>query len=426
MDTNRRTAYFTLSDIESKGAYSNLALKRQITLGKPDSPSFVRQLVYGVLENKLYLDYIIGHYVKTSNEKMRPCEKILLRMGIYQLKFMDRIPPYAAVNETVALAKRFCRGREGFINAVLRNYLRSEEEVMLPSKQDNIIDYFSVKYSYDPWIVSLWLNEYEPSFVEDLLQAGNRAPDLTIRPNLLKTDKTDLKNRLINKGYQVNDGYLVSDSLHVKGGDLVGGRLYNSGMFSIMDEASMEVVNQLDPEPGNLVMDVCAAPGGKTIYIGEKMKSRGEIIAQDIYRRKLNQVNKEAERSGITIIKTRTWDSTRLDSSYEDKADRVLADVPCSGLGTIRRKPEIKYKKLGTELRDLPLKQLSILTASSKYVKRNGVLVYSTCTINPDENGKVIFEFLKRNPNFQREECRQLFPNVDNTDGFYICKMRRK
>jgi 16S rRNA (cytosine967-C5)-methyltransferase len=426
MDANRRTAYFTLLDIESKNAYSNLALKRQIILGKPDSPSFVRQLVYGVLENKLFLDYIIAHYVKTSNEKMKSCEKILLRMGIYQLKFMDRIPPYAAVNEVVALAKRFCRGREGFINAVLRNFQRSGNEIALPSKEESIADYLSVKYSYAPWIVSLWLKEYEPDFVEDLLAAGNRAPDLTIRPNLLRTDKNDLKNRLINKGYQVKEGSLVSDSLHVKGLDLIGGKLYSSGMFSIMDEASMEVVNSLDPKPGELVIDVCAAPGGKTIYIGEKMKNRGEIIAQDIYRRRLNLVSKEAERNGITIIKTRTWDSTRLDSSYEDKADRVLVDAPCSGLGTVRRKPEIKYNKFGTELQDLPSKQLSILTTSSKYVKINGILVYSTCTINPEENGKIIFEFLKRNPHFIREECRQLLPNIDDTDGFYICKMRRK
>lgn len=426
MDANRKTAYFTLMDVEGKNAYSNLALNRQILIGKPDSPAFVRQLVYGVLEYKLYIDYIIGHYVKTPLEKMKNCEKVLLRMGIYQLRFMDSVPSYAAVSETVTLARRFCRGREGFINAVLRSYQRTGDELRLPNREEDPITHLSIKYSYEPWIVSLWLDQYEPDFVEELLGAGNQAPDLIIRPNLLKTDKEDLKQRLISKGYEVKDGHLAKDALHIKGHELVGGRLYNSGMFSIMDESSMEVVNMLDPLPGETVMDVCAAPGGKTIYIAEKMKNRGEVIAQDIYKRKLNQVDTEAERNGITIVKTRAWDSARLDSSYEEKADRVLVDAPCSGLGVVRRKPEIKYKKYDSDLRSLPIKQLAILNTSSKYLKRGGVLVYSTCTINPDENEKVVLEFLKRNPNFEKAESVQLLPNVHDTDGFYICKMIRK
>jgi len=426
MDANRKTAFFTLMDIEGKQAYSNLALNHKIAISKPDSAAFVRQLVYGVLENKIYLDYILSHYVKTEVSKLRNSEKTILRMGIYQLGFMESVPAYAAVSESVQLAKRYCRGRDGFINAILRNYLRSGKDIRLPNREDDEVEYLSIKYSYEPWIVRLWLESYEAFFTEELLGAGNQAPDLVIRPNLLRTTKEDLKKRLEQNGYETTDGHLNKDALHVKGSDLIGGRLYKSGMFSVMDESSMEVVSMLDPQPGETIMDVCAAPGGKTMYIAEKMGNVGHVIAQDIYKRKLSLLSQEAERLGISIIETRSWDATRIDSSLEEKADRVLVDAPCSGLGVVRRKPEIKYKKFDAEMRELPEKQLTILTSSSKYVKAGGVLVYSTCTINPEENHRVVLEFLKRNPSFVKEENIQLLPNVNDTDGFYICRMRRK
>ncbi|MDD2484682.1 MAG: 16S rRNA (cytosine(967)-C(5))-methyltransferase RsmB [Eubacteriales bacterium] len=426
MDANRKTAFFTLMDVEGKKAYSNLALNHQIMVSKPDSPAFVRQLVYGVLENKIYLDFIISHYVKTEMCKMRSSEKTILRMGIYQLRYMESVPAYAAVNESVQLAKRFCRGRDGFINAILRNYLRSGKDIKLPSREEDEVQYLAIKYSYEPWIVRLWRESYEAFFTEELLGAGNQTPDLVIRPNLLRTTVDDLKKRLEQNGYETSDGHLVADAIHVKGPDLIGGRLYKSGMFSVMDESSMKVVEMLDPQPGETIMDVCAAPGGKTMYIAEKMKNSGKVIAQDIYKRKLSLLNQEAERLGATIVETRSWDATRIDSSLEEKADRVLVDAPCSGLGVVRRKPEIKYKKFDAEMRELPEKQLMILTSSSKYVKSNGILVYSTCTINPAENHRVVLEFLKRNPAFIKEESIQLLPNVNDTDGFYICKMRRK
>ncbi len=426
MDTNRKAAFFTLMDVEGNKAYSNLALNHHILVCKPDSVAFVRQLVYGVLENKVYLDYLISHYVKTDMSKLRACEKTILRMGVYQLGYMESVPAYAAVNESVQLAKRYCRGRDGFINAVLRNYLRTGKDIKLPNREDDEVEYLAIKYSYEPWIVRLWLENYEAFFTEELLGAGNQTPDLVIRPNLLKTTAEDLKKRLEQNGFEVSDGHLAEGALHVKGQGLIGGRLYKSGMFSVMDESSMMVVNMLDPKPGETIMDVCAAPGGKTMYIAEKMQNSGKIIAQDIYKRKLTLMNEEANRVGATIVETRSWDARRLDSSLEEKADRVLVDAPCSGLGVVRRKPEIKYKKYDAEMRELPEKQLEILSTCSKYVKPKGVLVYSTCTINPDENHRIVLEFLKRNPSFIKEESIQLLPNVNDTDGFYICKMRRK
>lgn len=426
MDANRKTAYYALLDVEAKKAYSNLALNHHIICGKPDSPAFVRELVYGVLENKLYLDYMIDQFVRTKAEKLKVKELTILRMGFYQLNYMDSVPSYAAVNESVALAKRFCKGKEGFVNGVLRNYLRDKDKVQLPDREEDPVRYLSLKYSYAPWIVSLWLDVYEDRFAEELLAAGNRTPDTVIRLNALKTDKESLTKRLSERGFTVTDGNLAANALHVKGSGLLESKLYKAGLFSVQDESSIIAVDLLDPQPEELIVDVCAAPGGKSLYIAEKMENKGRVLAGDIYKRKLNLLEQDAKRLGLTIIETGTWDATRVDSSKEDKADRVLVDAPCSGLGVISRKPEIKYKKYGEDMVLLPRKQLAILSASSKYVKKGGTLVYCTCTIVPEENQDVVAEFLKKNPEFEKEESMQLLPNINNTDGFYICKMRRK
>lgn len=425
MDANRRTAYLTLMDVESKQAYSNIALNHRIASIRPESPALVREMVYGVLKNKIYLDYIIEQFIKNRTSKLKNSDLTVLRLGIYQLKFLESVPDYAAVNESVDLAKRYCHGKEGFINGVLRSFLRAGKEVELPDRSADQVRYLSVKYSYEPWIIDLWLEEYAPDFVEELLAAGNETPHLVIRVNSLKTSREDLKRRIAAKGFHAEDGLLCKEALHVEGSGLLDGKLFKSGMFSVQDESSILAVNMLDPQPHETVMDVCAAPGGKSLAIAEKMRNKGRVISWDIYKRKLAIINKEAERLGISIIGTRTWDATRVDSSMIEKADRVLVDAPCSGLGVVRRKPEIKYKKKSAEIDSLPRKQLAILSASSKYVKPGGTLVYSTCTISPYENQMVIKDFLKRNPNFSKEEELQLLPNVNGTDGFFICKMKK-
>ncbi len=269
------------------------------------------------------------------------------------------------------------------------------------------------------------MEQYDIDFVEGLLTAGNASPDMVIRVNTLKTSREDLKTRIIAKGYTANEGLLCKQALHVKGTGILEGKLYKSGMFSVQDESSMSAVDILDPQPNELIIDVCAAPGGKSLAAAEKIRNKGRIIARDIYRRKLSIIDNEAERLGITSIETTVWDATRVDSTMIDKADRVLVDAPCSGLGVVRRKPEIKYKKMTSEIIELPLKQLAILSASSQYVKPGGVLVYSTCTISVNENQKVVKDFLKKNPNYTIEHEMQLLPNVDNTDGFFICKMKK-
>lgn len=425
MDANRKTAYLTLIDVETKNAYSNLALNHQIAVTRPNSPGFVREMVYGVLENKLTLDYYIDLLVKDGIKSLRSHELTILRMGIYQLGYMDSVPEYAAVNESVQLAKRYCRYKAGLVNGVLREYLNKKIQLRLPDRHEDEVRYLSVKYSYAPWIIELWLEHYDIDFLEELLAAGNETPPTTIRMNWLKVMKKDLMTKLRDKGFEVREGEVSRNAIHVKGSGLLDTELYKMGMFTPQDESSMLVAEKLDPKHGETIMDVCAAPGGKTTAIAERMNNTGRIIASDIYRRKLDLIDREAKRLGITNIETRSWDATRVDSSMLQKADRVLVDAPCSGLGVARRKPEIKYKELTQDMELLPRKQLAILSASSGYVKPGGTLVYSTCTINPEENEKVTDAFLKKNNSFKMVERIQLLPNVDGTDGFYICVMKK-
>lgn len=425
MDANRKTAYLTLMDVESKKSYSNIAMNHQIICNKPNSQAFVRELVYGVLENKMLLDHYIDQLVSSGAASLKASDRTILRMGIYQLGYMDSVPEYAAVNESVVLAKRYCRGRDGFINGVLRNYLKRKLSLSLPDRAEDEVGYLSVKYSYAPWIIELWLEQYKVEFVEELLKSGNETPPVTIRLNWLKIMKSDLIETLKDKGYEVTPGDMCQNALHVKGSRLLETELYKMGLFSVQDESSMLVAEKMDPKKGEVIMDVCAAPGGKTLAIAERMNNTGTIIASDVYRRKLDIIDKEAERLGVTNIQTRSWDATRVDSSMVQKADRVLVDVPCSGLGVIRRKPEIKYKEKTQEMELLPKKQLAILSASAQYVKPGGTLVYSTCTINPYENQRVITDFLKKNSVFQKVEMIQLLPHVNHTDGFFICVMKK-
>lgn len=425
MDVNRKTAYLSLVDVESKRAYSNLAINHQIIINKPNSHSFVRELVYGVLENKLLLDHYIDQLVKNGIGSLKTPELNIIRMGIYQLGYMDSVPEYAAVNESVVLAKKYCRSKSGLVNGVLREYLNKKLQLSLPDRSEDEVKYLSVKYSYAPWIVELWLEYYGTDFVESLLAAGNETPPMTVRLNWLRVMKRDLINKLREKNYEVEEGKLCQNALNIKGSRILSTDMYKLGMFTPQDESSMLVAEKLDPKHGETVMDVCAAPGGKTTAIAERMNNTGRIIASDIYRRKLDLIDKEAKRLGIINIETRSWDATRVDSSMLQKADRVLVDAPCSGLGVVRRKPEIKYKELTEEMELLPKKQLAILSASSGYVKPGGRLVYSTCTVNPKENERVVEAFLKKNPAFEKIERTLLLPNVNGTDGFFICVMER-
>lgn len=425
MDKNRKTAYLTLFDIETKQSYSNLALNHHIKMNRPDASAFVRELVYGVLEHKMTLDYYIDLLVRDGVASLKVQELTILRMGMYQLGYMGSVPEYAGVNESVDLAKKYCKSKAGLVNGVLREYINKKMQLRLPDRNEDEVKYLSIKYSYEPWIIQLWLEQNDVETVEKLLEAGNVTPPTTIRLNWMRVMKQDLIKNLEARGFQVEEGQVAQNALYVKGSDLLDSEMYKLGMFTPQDESSILVAQKLNPKQGDFVLDMCAAPGGKTTAIAERMNNTGRILASDIYRRKLDQIEQEAKRLGITNIETRSWDATRIDSTLVEKADAVLVDAPCSGLGVVRRKPEIKYKKMNSEMETLPLKQQAILSASSTYVKPGGTLLYSTCTISHKENEDVVEAFLKKNRDFKKVEETQLLPYIDGTDGFYICVMKK-
>lgn len=426
MDINRKTAYNTLLEMETNQAYSNIELNKQIGELQPDSPAFVRELVYGVIENRVYLDHILQQLIPKGLKGLKKQTLTLLRMGLYQLIFMDSVPDYAAVNEIVKMARRLVPGRDGFVNGVLRGYNKKKDQLEMPDYDTNLIGYLSLKYSFAEWIVKLWNEQYGLEKAEQLLAASNSKPPVSIRVNRLKISRKDLAERLSGKGFEVEHGRLSERSLFVKGSGLLSTEEFESGLFSVQDESSILAAEILAPKSGETIIDVCAAPGGKTLAISEIMANTGRVLAFDIYEHKLELLKKETQRLGISIIETGEHDGTLLCEKLVQSADRVLVDGPCSGLGVIRRKPEIKYKELEDDGRELADKQLAILETASQYVKKEGFLLYSTCTVNKIENAEVVSRFLRKHKEYELVRSRQLLPGVDETDGFFICKMRRR
>lgn len=426
MDCNRRTTYSVLFEIEKNQAYSNLELNRQIGLQNPDNPAFVRELVYGVLENRIYLDYLLAHLIPKGLSGIKKQVLTLLRMGLYQLIFMESVPPYAAIGETVKLAKKLAPGRDGFINGVLRGYQKKGADIKLPDSKEDLISYLSVRYSYAPWIVELLLSQYGMQKAEQILKAGNDRPKLSIRVNMTRTDRKSLAEQLTEKGFVIEEAALSERVLFVSGSGLLETKAYEQGLFSVQDEASVLAAEAVNPLPGQTVLDICAAPGGKSLAMAEMMGNKGVVKAFDIYGHKLTLIEQQAQRLGLSNIITEESDGCVLREDLRDSSDCVLVDGPCSGLGVIRRKPEIKFKELADEGRELSEKQLRILLTASCYVKEGGILVYSTCTVNRIENTEVVERFLKEKSGFTLLFERQYLPDTDETDGFYICKMRKQ
>lgn len=424
-DLNRKTAYQTLLEIEKNEAYSNIELNHQMKQLKPDNPAFVRELVYGVLENKIYLDYILTQLIPKGLKGIKKPIKVLLRMGLYQIIYMDSVPEYAAVNETVKLARKVAPGRDGFLNGVLRGYGKKKDMISLPDKENDLIDYLSTIYSFDRSIVELWLSQYDGEMTERILSNSNMRPALSIRVNKVKTSLEALKLELESLGFEIKKGMLSDRVLFVKGSGLLETEAFRKGYFSVQDEASVVATEILGPKAGDTVLDICAAPGGKTLAMAELMENKGSIYAFDIYQHKLSLLNEEAKRLELTNIQTAEQDGTIFNERFVEFAEKVLVDGPCSGLGVVRRKPEIKFKPIINEAKDLAEKQLVILNHASQYVKPGGDLLYSTCTINKLENMDVVDLFLEQHTEYEMIYSKQFLPGIDETDGFFVCKLRK-
>ncbi len=395
MDNNRRTAYEVLMAVETEGAYSNIALNDAVKRRSPDDEAFVRTLVYGVIENQIYLDYKLSHFVRSGLKKVRPQALILMRMGAYQLEFLGGVPDYASISETVKIAKKVCRGLEGFINGVLRAYQRGSEGVPMPDEGKDPAGALAVRYSYTEDIAELWMRMFGRDEAERLMAAGNEAPPLTVRVNRLKTDAETLAEDLRSRGFGA-EIILDGMALELKGTGVLRDVTQESGLFSVQDVSSMEMIRALNPQPGETVLDVCAAPGGKSLAAAEWMENRGRVISCDVYDHKLKLIEKAAERLGVTILETQKNDGTVRNENFVEIADKVIVDAPCSGLGVVRRKPEIKLRIKRKDMEKLAEVQLKILENSAGYLRENGTLIYSTCTVSDIENRGVIDRFLKK------------------------------
>ena len=396
------------------------------------------EIIYGVIENKYYIDYMIDKLSKVKTNKMEIYVKTLLRMGIYQIMFLNSISDYAAVNETVNLAKKKNSKVSGFINGILRNVIRQKEEIGKVKTKDDV-DYLSIKYSYDKWMIRNWMIHFGKEFTEELLEANNERPNIYLRTNTLKITRDELIKKLEKQNIKAEKVNVVEEAIkveHLK--DIENNSLYKEGLFTVQDVSSMLVGKVMNPKENSLVLDVCSAPGGKTTHMATLMNNTGQVVSRDIYDHKLKLIKATSKRLGLTNVDVEEFDGMKLDRESIAKFDYVLADVPCSGLGIIRRKPEIKYKEK-EEFRQLPPIQKKILENASKYVKVGGTLIYSTCTIQDSENIDVVNEFLQKNKNFelvpikevnvdlenQEKGYMKIYPNVHNMDGFFISKLIR-
>lgn len=442
---SREIALKILNEVTEKDAYSNLSINKNIGRSVSDlDASFIRELVYGVLENKIYIDYVIRSFSKVRLKRIEPVIMNILRIGIYQMLFMDRIPDSAAVNESVNLAKIYAnKGSHGFTNGILRNISRNKDKIELPDKSKDGIKYLSVKYSHPEWMIERWKRQFNFPFAEELVKANNKRPKLNIRTNTLKISRDELIERLeardlvCKKTSYARDGIIIENPVNI-----INIEEFKEGLFQIQDESSMLVSQIMDPKEGSLVVDVCSAPGGKTTHLAQIMNNKGTVLARDIYDHKLKLIDENSKRLGIDIIKTEEYDATKLDKSLLEKADYTLVDAPCSGLGLIRRKPDIKWNKKESDIDSVKQLQLEILETSSKYVKKGGRLIYSTCTIDKEENINLIKRFLSENDDFELVDFKdlvdnsdeivkekgylELFPHINHTDGFFICKMVKK
>lgn len=446
VDLARETALKILYDITENQAYSNISVNRHLDNDKlrEIDRSFATELVYGTVKWLLQIDYIIGKYSSVKLKKLSPWIKNVLRLGVYQLLHTDRIPVSAACNTAVELAKRYGhQASSRFVNAVLRNISKNIDNIPYPDKSD-IASYLSIFYSHPVWIVQKWIELYGKEFTEELLKSNNQVPDFIIRTNTLRTDRQTLLDLLHKEGINAEPGRYIEEAVILKNPSSISNlETFKKGYFQVQDESSMLAGKILDPKEGETVIDVCSAPGGKATHIAQIMNNNGTVLARDIYEHKLNLIEQSCRRLGIDIIKTEIHDACDIDENLIGKADRVLIDAPCSGLGIIRKKPDIKYSRTENELKEITDLQQKILNIAARYLKVGGYLIYSTCTIQPQENLEIVQDFLAKNAGFKLSGFRelmpsaldissseegyiQLYPNINQTDGFFISKIKRE
>ena len=418
-----------LIQITRGGEYSHIALKNaldQYQYLEKQERAFIARVVNGTLERMIELDYIINQFSKVKVSKMKPVIRTILRSAVYQLKYMDSVPASAACNEAVKLAaKRGFGSLRGFVNGVLRNISRNLPDISYPSEEDMLYS-FSVRYSVPEWILGQWLAEYGKETVRAMAEEFLKEKPVTVRFHPDRISKEELMRKLKEEGVSVKEDAELPYVLHLSGLDyLMKLESFQKGYFQVQDVSSMQVAQWAAPEEGSYIIDVCAAPGGKAIHLAEMLRRTGHVEARDLTEYKIGMIRESILRSGMTNIEAVQMDARLRDEASVGKADIVIADLPCSGLGVLGRKPDLKYKMTQDTQRELVKLQREILSVSAEYVKQGGKLIYSTCTIHKEENEDNAAWFARQFPEFHLQRERQTLPGRDSGDGFYIAMFLR-
>lgn len=418
-----------LLQITRDGEYSHIVIKNVLDkyqyLDKRER-AFITRMVNGTLERMIEIDYIINLFSKVKVNKMKPLIRTILRSSVYQMKYMDSVPDSAICNEAVKLAgKRGFVNLKGFVNGVLRNISRNLDKINYPDEKDKV-SYLSVKYSLPEWLVKQWLNVYDEETVKTIGSAFLEEKPLTVRFNERKIKKEDLVGILKKEGVTVGEVPEIPCALYLSGYDHLSALpSFCEGLYQVQDLSSMQVALWSEVKEGDQVLDVCAAPGGKSIHIAELLNGTGHVEARDLTEYKVDLLRDNIERSGLTNIEAVCQDATVYDPDKKKSADIVIADLPCSGLGVLGKKPDLRYKMNEKTEADLVELQRKILSVVKDYVKPDGKLLYSTCTIHREENEGNVEWFLKEYPEFELVKDKQMIPGKDTGDGFYIAIIKR-
>ena len=435
--TAREASLKTLAACRKSGAWAETFLgnlARKEGLDRRDT-ALAARMTYGVLQNTALLDFYIDSVSSVRTGRMEPQVLDVLRLGVYQIVFLDRVPDRAAVSESVELAKSVRPRSAGLVNAVLRRLAGQKDR--LPEPGGTLAERLAVLYSHPLWFVAEMMTRLGAAEAEALLRANNAETPMTAQVNTLRTDTAHVLRTLQDEGVQAAAHPWLAHALNLTGtGNLTELRAFQDGLFYIQDAAARLAVTAADIKPGQKVLDACAAPGGKSFSAAMEMGNQGEIVSCDLHDKKRALIMKGAERLGISVIQTRAADARSNSPAYADTFDRVLADVPCSGTGVIRKKPEIR-RRGAEDVTALTAVQRDILKNVSRYVKPGGILLYSTCSVLTQENEDVLLAFLKEHPNFAPEAFSTpvgdapvgmltLYPHMSGTDGFFIGKLRRR
>ena len=449
MDKPREIALKTLVSIEQEKSYSNIILNKMIKenskiLSEKDK-AFISELVYGIISMKLTLDEIIKKYSNIKIKKISIWILNVLRMGTYQIIFLDKVPKSAAVNESVNLAKRYGhKASSNFVNAILRKINKSDYDELFLIKND--IERISKTRSMPEWIIKELLKDRNIEEVDKICKNLNNRPKVQIRVNTLKTTKEELETILQKEDIKCSRIEEMPNFLEANIKNIENFEYFKKGYFTVQDISAGLTAEILSPKENEIILDACAAPGGKTTYMAELMKNKGEVIAWDIHKHRVDLIKENANRLGIDIIKAETQDSTKFNPKYENYFDKILLDVPCLGIGVIKRKPDIKWQKSEKDIQEIVDLQFKILENISRYLKPGGFLVYSTCSILKEENEEQIEKFLEKHSEYERvsideistlgniEDIKKKFTKNgyfkiepdESKDGFFIEKLRKK